>query len=141
MHHLAIALRSFAVIAMLGTFGCATDDDGTSIAPDPITGTWDGGFTSDNQTVPSGTFSFMITEDASHNISGAFTGTAIGQNLTGTVSGKRTGDKLTGTINVTAPIAVMFALPTATIDGNTISGNFEIMSPFVAKGNFNVTKK
>jgi len=140
MHHLAIALRTLLVVTMFGAFGCATDESSSS-GSEPITGTWDGGFTTDNATVPNGTFSFMITEDGSHAITGTFTGTAIGQTLGGTVSGKRDGDNLTGTINVTTPITVMFALPQATIDGDMITGMFNMTTPFMAKGNFTVTKK
>lgn len=143
MHkQIAILARPFVIVAVmaLGPLAC-TDDAGTDTAPAPLTGTWDGGFTTDNAAVAMGNFTFVITEDAAHAISGTFTGMAASQSLAGTITGKRAGARLEGTVNVATPIMLTLSFPDAAIAEDTIAGDFSIAAPISAKGKFTVTRK
>ena len=116
-----------------------------------VAGTWNGSFTTDSSLASKGDFSFSLTEDAAHAVTGPFTGTvtsgASGTAFKGTFTGTRSGTTLNGTVAVTEPAGVSgtFAFQPASISGDTIAGAFNIDVkysgiPVTAKGNYSIKR-
>ena len=120
----------------------ACTDAGTTDGP--ITGTWDGTFTTDQAALPMGTFAFVFDENVTtHAVTGTFAGGAPNTDvkLMGTFAGTRTAGELDGQVTVTSPLAFTLAFPHADISDGTISGSFQLTDPVTANGDFSLSKK